>query len=209
MTFVTYVGGAVAVFGLLVYSYFRIPSGLPKAVPAIPIYTSVIGLWSDMGQDQIYDRWLREPLEKYGAVRIWFAGRWNLLVTRPGLLSSVFRNEDIYSKAGSQKKLPWGVIAALVGDNIINSHGDTWKLYTSIMKPGIQRTSLDSKPLLEKSRKFVDILFNAQSGVGAGKGVLVNPLIQTFTIDAMGESFLDIDFNVSNPPLICEEVDPT
>jgi xanthocillin biosynthesis cytochrome P450 monooxygenase len=199
MTFITYLGGALAVFGLLLYSYVRIPSSLPKAIPAVPIYISLIGLWSDMGQNEIYDRWLREPLEKYGAIKIWFAGRWNLLVTRPDLLSDMFRNEDIYSKAGSQKKIPWSVIASLVGDNIINSHGDTWRLYTSIMKPGLQKTSFDSKPLLEKSRKFVDVLLNAQSEETVGKGVLVNPLIQRFAIAAMGESFLDIDFGVSYP----------
>jgi|SRR5579862_1775817 len=206
MAFITYAGGVVAVLGLLLYSYVRIPNSLPKAIPAVPIYISLIGLWSDMGQTEIYDRWLREPLEKYGAIKIWFAGRWNLLVTRPDLLSDMFRNEDIYMKAGSQKKIPWSVIASLVGDNIINSHGDTWRLYTSIMKPGLQKTSFDSKPLLEKSRKFVDLLFKAQSEEGAGKGVLVNPLIQRFSIAAMGESFLDIDFGVSYPHYICNEV---
>ncbi|KAI9776222.1 MAG: hypothetical protein M1839_000543 [Geoglossum umbratile] len=200
MTIVTYVVGVIAVFGLLLYSYVRIPNSLPKGIPAVPIYISLIGLWSDMGQDEIYDRWLREPLEKYGAVKIWFAGRWNLLATRPDLLSNIFRNEDIYSKAGSQKKIPWSVIASLVGDNIINSHGDTWKLYTSIMKPGLQKTSFDSKPLLEKSRRFVDVLFKAQLEERVGKGVLVNPLIQRFAIAAMGESFLDIDFGCMESP---------
>jgi unspecific monooxygenase len=196
MAVLTYVAGFLAFVSALLYSYIRIPSSLPKGIPSVPIYVSLLGLWSDMGQDEIYDRWLRVKLEKFGAVKIWFAGRWNILVTRPDLVSYMFRNEDIYAKAGSQKKIPWSVIAALVGDNIINSHGEDWKHYTHIMKPGMQKTNFDSKPILDKSRRFVDLLLRTQDG-NRKQGVLVNPLIQRFAIAAMGESFLDIDFGVS------------
>lgn len=190
------VGCFFFVFGLLVYSYIRIPSNYPKNIPSVPIYISLLGLWSDMGQMEIYDRWLRQPLEKYGAVKIWFAGRWNVLMTRPEYLTDMLRREDVFAKAGSQKKIPWSVMASLVGDNIINSHGADWKLYTSVMKPGLQKTNFDSKPILEKSRRFVDLLLKEQSVVGNNVGVLVNPIIQRFAIAAMGESFLDIDFGV-------------
>ncbi|KAH8728388.1 cytochrome P450 [Phaeosphaeriaceae sp. PMI808] len=193
MAVLTYIAGIVASLAILLYSYVRIPNSLPKGIPTVPIYVSLLGLWSDMGQDEIYDRWLRKKLGKYGAVKIWFAGRWNLLVTRPDLLTDMFKHEDIYSKAGSQKKIPWSVIAALVGDNIINSHGEDWKHYTSIMQPGMQKTNFDSKPILDKSRRFVDLLLRTQNE-DQNKPVLVNPLIQRFAIAAMGESFLDIDF---------------
>lgn len=152
-----------------------------------------------MGQDAIYDRWLREPLEKHGAVKIWFAGRWNVLATRPQYLVDMFRHEDVYAKAGSQKKIPWGVIAALVGDNIINSHGDTWRLYTSIMKPGLQRRITDSGPLLNKSRVFVDVLLEEQGRLGDDKGVLVNPIIQRWALSCMGISFMNVDLEVYHP----------
>lgn len=200
MAALTYVAGFLAFVCALLYSYVRIPSSLPKGIPSVPIYVSLLGLWSDMGQDEIYDRWLRRKLERYGAVKIWFAGRWNILVTRPDLVSYMFRNENVYAKAGSQKKIPWSVIAALVGDNIINSHGDDWKHYTNIMKPGMQKTNFDSKPIFDKSRRFVDLLLRTQNE-DQTKAVLVNPLIQRFAIAAMGESFLDIDFGVSSMSL--------
>lgn len=202
MAILTYCAVFIAVLLLLLYSYCRIPATLPREIPSVPIYVSLIGLWSDMGQDEIYDRWLRAKLEKYGAVKMWFAGRWNILVTRPDLLTNIFRNEHIYSKAGSQKKIPWSVIASLVGDNIINSHGEVWKLYTSIMKPGLQKTTFDSKPILDKSRRFVDLLERTQNQ-DQEKGVLVNPLIQRFAIAVMGESFLDVDFGVSVACVLC------
>ncbi|KAJ5175724.1 Cytochrome monooxygenase xanG [Penicillium canariense] len=185
---------------LLLYWYIRIPGDLPKNIPTVPIYISLLGLWSDMGQDDIYDRWLRGPLETHGAVKIWFAGRWNVLATRPQFLVDMFRHEDVYAKAGSQKKIPWGVIAALVGDNIINAHGDNWRLFTSIMKPGLQRRITDSRPLLEKSRKFVDVILEEQSRLGRAKGVLVNPIIQRWALSCMGISFMNVDLEALERP---------
>lgn len=182
---------------LMLYWYTRIPATMPRNIPTVPIYISLLGLWSDMGQDTIYDRWLRPPLEKHGAVKIWFAGRWNVLATRPQFLVDMFRHEDVYTKAGSQKKIPWSVIAALVGDNIINSHGENWRLYTSIMKPGLQRRITDSGPLLEKSRMFVDVLLEEQGRLGGdGRGVLVNPIIQRWALSCMGISFMGVDLEV-------------
>ncbi|KAJ5658938.1 Cytochrome monooxygenase xanG [Penicillium longicatenatum] len=183
---------------LILYWYIRIPSDMPKNIPTVPIYISLIGLWSDMGQDTIYDRWLRPPLEKYGAVQIWFAGRWNVLVTRPSYLVDMFRHEDVYAKAGSQKKIPWSVIAALVGDNIINAHGENWRLFTSIMKPGLQRRITDSGPLLEKSRLFVDILLGEQQK--GEMGVPVNAIIQRWALSCMGLNFMGVDLESLEKP---------
>ena len=194
----TCIGVFFLLAGFLLYRTIRIPSNFPKNIPAVPIYLSLIGLWSDMGQDEIYNEWLRQPLEKYGAVKIWFAGRWNILMTRPEYLSDMLKREDVFAKAGSQKKIPWSVMASLVGDNIINSHGEDWKLYTSVMKPGLQKTNFNTRPIFEKSRRFVDLLLEEQIAVAkSGAGVLVNPIIQRFSIAAMGESFLDIDFEVN------------
>ncbi|MCJ1248314.1 hypothetical protein MMC30_005531 [Trapelia coarctata] len=183
-----------AVVGVVLWRYLRVPRNFPKNIPCIPIYVSLLGLWSDMGQDEIYDRWLRKPLEHYGAVKFWFAGRWSILVTQPEYLSEVFRNEEVHAKAGNQVKIPWSVLASLLGDNIISAHGENWRLYTSIMRPGIAKRGFDTGPLLDKSRKFVDLLLRQQLIQGKQQGVVVNPLLQRLTIDVVGQSFLDKDF---------------
>ncbi|KAI4098416.1 MAG: hypothetical protein L6R37_006498 [Teloschistes peruensis] len=192
-------------FGLAIWWKVHVPFNFPCNVPKIPIYVSLLGLWSDMGQDEIYDRWLRKPLEQHGAVRFWFAGRWSILVTRPQYLTDLFRNENIYAKAGNQKKIPWSVLATLLGDNIISSHGGTWRLYTSIMKPGMTKRNFDCRPLINTSRKLVELLLQAQSRTAAGEGVMINPLILRYAISVMGQSFLDIDFqcleDLENPIL--------
>ncbi|RHZ60379.1 hypothetical protein CDV55_100029 [Aspergillus turcosus] len=181
--------------------YLHVPWDLPP-LPRIPFYVSILGLWSSMGQDEIYERWLRKPLESHGAVLIWFAGRWSILVTRPDLLTDMFRNEDLYAKAGSQKKIPWSVIATLVGDNIINAHGDTWRLYTGIMKPGLQKKNFDTMPILRKSRRFVDEILAEQraAAAGADTGILVNTYVQQWAVDVMGLSFLDLDLQSLEKP---------
>ena len=189
----------IALWSLLLFTlwwYVHVPSDLPSNIPKIPIYVSLLGLWSDMGQDEIYERWLREPLEKYGAVKIWFAGRWSVLCTRAEYLTDMFRNEQLYAKAGSQKKIPWSVIASLVGDNIINSHGEDWKLYTDIMKPGMQKRRWDMTLIVEDTKMFVEMLLKMQEAVPEGEGVVVNPLIQRWAIQLMGRSFIDTDLQV-------------
>ena len=151
-----------------------------------------------MGQDEIYERWLREPLEKHGAVKIWFAGRWSILVTRAEYLTDMFRHEQTYAKAGSQKKIPWSVIAELVGDNVINSHGEDWKLYTDIMKPGMQKRRWDMSLIVGDTQMFVKMLLKMQEGAPEGEGVVVNPLIQRWAIQLMGRSFIDTDLKVNS-----------
>ena len=97
-------------------------------------------------------------------------------------------------------------MASLLGDNIISSHGDNWRLYTSIMKPGMTKHNFDCRPLVNKSRKLVELLLQAQSRTAAGKGVVINPFILRYAISVMGQSFLDIDFQVCNTPQVVRAV---
>ncbi|KAI2713300.1 hypothetical protein CBS147354_7740 [Penicillium roqueforti] len=179
--------------------YLRVSRTLPN-LPRIPIYVSILGLWSSMGQDEIYERWFRAPLEKHGAVLVWFAGRWSVLVSRPDWLTDMFRNEHIYAKAGSQIKIPHAVIATLVGDNIINAHGENWKVYTGIMKAGLQKKVFETTSLLKQSRKLVDVLIDLQKEVGANRGILIMADVQKWAVDVMSENFLDLDLKSLGQP---------
>ena len=188
------------IFAALVYNYFRVPSHMPKNIPTIPFYVTLAGLWTNMGQDESFEHWLRKPLSEYGAVKMWYRGHWSILATRPDLLNQILRNEEhIYAKVGNYTKVPWTVIAALVGDNLLGAHGDTWKLYAEIMKPGLIRPHHDTRMLREKSRQFASLLLGAQVK-GCPNGVKVERFIQRFTLAAMGEAFLNVDFGVSNSP---------
>lgn len=200
LSFFVYAAYSSMILTLLVYKYFHVPKGLPN-VPTVPVYVTLAGLWSGLGQDEIYDRRLRKPLETHGAVKIWVQGGWRILITRPDLLTSVFRDEDLYAKVGNMKRAPWTVISAIIGDNILPAHGDKCRLFASIMKPGLQKMHHHSGLLLDKSREFIDLLIRTQAE-GPDGGILVDSLIQRFTLAAMGESLLDLDLGVSSSPVV-------
>jgi hypothetical protein len=49
-----------------------------------------------MGQDDINDRWLRQPQRKYGALEIWFAGRQILFITRLDYLIGMLKRRTFH-----------------------------------------------------------------------------------------------------------------
>lgn len=151
--------------------------------------------------------YLREPLEKYGAVKMFFGSRWNILVSRPEYLSQIFRDENTFAKSGNQKKIPYSVIASYTGDNIISAHGKVWKKYRNIMSDGLQ--NFNASPLETNARKFCKLIHkrlkieNTQSTnkikgkEGINKGVqnsFLPLLIQRLALDNISQVVLGFDF---------------
>ncbi|OJD16309.1 hypothetical protein AJ78_03521 [Emergomyces pasteurianus Ep9510] len=194
MALLASIGAAVVLLTVSVCWYLRIPSDMPKNIPTIPIYVSSIAHFIDLGQDEIYDRWLREPLEKYGAVKFWVSSQWTVLLAKPEYINDLLKNENVYTKAGNSTRIPFSVIAAFLGSNIISSHGKTWKLYSSIMKAGIQRRITDTSKLLERSKQLVRAIVESQAAAGAHFGIDLELLVQRYTIYVVGEHFLRTDF---------------
>ncbi|PGH15794.1 hypothetical protein AJ79_02175 [Helicocarpus griseus UAMH5409] len=183
-----------ALLTILIWWYLHVPSNMPKNIPTIPFYVSSIAQFVDLGQDKIYDRWLREPLEKYGAVKFFVASQWNVLCARPEYINGLLRNDDVFVKSGNCEKIPYSVNARFLGNNIISAHGETWKLYSSIMKAGIQRRIADTGKLVKRSRQLVDSLLRAQEAVKGGSGVEPDPLLQRYAIYVAGDNFFHTDF---------------
>lgn len=126
-----------AVFSFAIY-LFTPPRNFPKNIPTIPFYYALLPLFKDVDQAELYRQYLKDPLEKHGAVKIFFGGRWNILVRKPSYVAEMFKYEDIYAKTGNQIKIPHSLVANYTGENIISSHGQKWKLYTSVIKPALQ-----------------------------------------------------------------------
>ncbi|KAF2649304.1 putative cytochrome P450 [Lophiostoma macrostomum CBS 122681] len=144
---------AIPLFGILSFaiSLFTPPRDFPKNVPTVPFYYALMPLFKDVDQAQLYHEYLKKPLEQYGAVKIFFGGRWNILVRKPSYIAEIFKHEDIYAKAGNHIKIPHSLIAEYTGENIISAHGEVWKLYTSVIKPALQRDQ-DSTLFWQNSR---------------------------------------------------------
>lgn len=170
----------VAVFGTVfaVVSFFiRLftpPSNFPKNIPTIPFYYALLPLFKDVDQAELYRQYMQEPLEKYGAVKLFNGGRWNILVRKPAYIAEVFKYEEhTYAKAGNQVKIPHALIAEYTGENIISAHGEKWKLYQGVLKPALQADQNPSK-LWENSRLLRNMfLSNSKQANGAGIPIYV------------------------------------
>ena len=65
------------VFSFFVY-LFTPPRNFPKNKPTIPIYYGLLPLFKDVDQAELYRQYLKEPLARYGAVKLFFGGQWSV-----------------------------------------------------------------------------------------------------------------------------------
>ena len=190
MSFIT------AVFALLALAvvaacYVLTPPKHP-CVPSIPFWVALLPLFKDVDQQDIFRQYMAEPLRTHGAVKMFFASQWNVLVHRPEYLAAIFKHEDAYQKSGNHKKIPGSVLASFLGDNVISAHGDVWRLYQGVMKPGLQRR-FDANMLFTNALRLRDLLLL--------NGGAVQPVLQRYTIANTAQALLGADFHVSGNPL--------
>lgn len=165
------------------------PWNFPKNIPTIPFYVSFLTTIFDMDQIDLFERYIREPMDKYGAVKIYFASRWNILISKPEYLSEIFRDEDTFSKSGNQKKIPYSVLAKYTGENIISAHGAIWKKFRIALTPGLQ--FFDSIPFKENSIKFIKLI---EDELDKNEGsILISPFIQRLSLANICQVVLGFD----------------
>ncbi|OBA23135.1 cytochrome P450 [Metschnikowia bicuspidata var. bicuspidata NRRL YB-4993] len=127
---------------LLLLAYFvRLlvlpPSNFPKNIPTIPFYVVFVPVLTDWDQEKVYQHYFRAKMEKYGAVKMYFGSRWNILVSRPEYIAQVMRNNDVFEKSGNNEKIPHAVVLEYLGDNIISAGNERWRKYRKVMTNSI------------------------------------------------------------------------
>jgi cytochrome P450 len=177
-----------------IYYVFLLPPRHPQNIPAIPFWVTLLPFFQDVDQSETFRRYIEQPLRKHGAVKIFFGAQWNVLVHKPAYLAEIFRQEDFYQKSGNQKKIPHSVLASFLGDNIISAHGEDWKLYQGVIKPGLQKT-FDPAPVIEHARLLTALIRRAKDAAGL-KGLLVQELMQRYTIANTTRVLLQMDVSV-------------
>lgn len=172
------------------WTLVRVPYDLPPSIPTIPFYVSFCDLIRGIGRTKFYDLRLRRLMEDHGAVNVWIHGRWSVLVAKPHFLVNVFRNQQTIAKMGFDKKVPYGVFATYLGENIINAHGDLWKEFSAILKPGIQQPT-DVSSIRRKTSSLATLLMEEQCLAGPKMGIKIGSLAQRWAISVYAEQFLD------------------
>lgn len=178
------------------YSCLLPPKRFPGQIPTIPFFVSLIPFFKTVDQADTYRRYLEAPLASHGAVNVFFGARWNILITRPEYVAEMFKDEETFAKSGNQKKIPYSVLAEYTGDNIISSHGKNWRLYQSILKPGLQR-SFDVEPIYYNAMALLHLLRSERHTSTSG-GVVVPQLLQRYTLANLSQVLLCTSFKVSS-----------
>ncbi|SCU83285.1 LAFA_0D02718g1_1 [Lachancea sp. 'fantastica'] len=184
------------------------PWNYPRNIPTIPFYVTLLPSIFDVDQEDVFELYLRKPLEKYGAVKLFFGSRWNIVVSRPELLAQVFKDEDTFAKSGNHIKIPYGVISAYTGENVISAHGAIWKRFRKAITPGLQ--FFDHRPLVKNASRFCGLIEtqlmkcekmapatgdgdNSRSSGSAEFEVAMPELIQRLSLANISEVALGID----------------
>ncbi|CBF84176.1 putative cytochrome CYP56B1 [Aspergillus nidulans FGSC A4] len=194
--------GLVGILASFLTYLFTPPQFFPKGLPTIPFYYTLIPLLNQTlkraptDQVTLYHRYLSTPLRTHGAVKLFFGGRWNILITKPSYIAEVLKNEDLYAKSGNQKKIPHSVLAQYTGDNIISSHGENWKLYSSIFKPGLQR-DYDPSGIWRNASLLVQMI---SQDIKRKSPVDINPLMQRYALANLSEVLLGTTFDTLQKP---------
>lgn len=179
-----------------IYYTFLLPPRYPNNIPAVPFWVALIPFFKDVDQSDIFRRYIQQPLQTHGAVKLFFGAQWNILVHKPAYLAEIFKSEDVYQKSGNQKKIPHSVLAEFLGDNIISSHGDVWRNYQSVVKPGLQG-NFDTNRIAHNALQLCELLKDAQERAGT-KGVSVQELLQRYSVANCSEVILQTNLNVSD-----------
>ncbi|SCU88619.1 LAMI_0D10748g1_1 [Lachancea mirantina] len=148
--------GIIFVLAVAVVSVVFPPWNFPKNIPTVPFYVTFLPTFFDLDQEDIFARYLKKPMEEYGAVKIYFGSRWNILISRPEYLAQIFKDEDTFAKSGNQKKIPYSVIAAYTGENVISAHGAIWRVFRRTLTPGLQ--FFDDEPMIKNADTFCEII---------------------------------------------------
>ncbi|KAL2173266.1 Pyoverdine/dityrosine biosynthesis protein-domain-containing protein [Thermothelomyces heterothallicus CBS 202.75] len=186
----------------LAYFVFFVPPRYPTNIPAVPFWVALIPFFKDVDQSEIFREYIERPLRTHGAVKLFFGAQWNILVHKPSYLAAIFKDEDIYQKSGNQKKIPHSVLAHLLGDNIISSHGERWRNYRSVVKPGLQR-DFEARAIARNAEHLCGLLRDAQVRAGNG-GVPVQELLQRYSVANCSEVVLQIKLDAltsANAPI--------
>lgn len=184
---------------LLLYGTYRLitgwilpPAHFPKNIPTIPFYFTLLPLFKDVDQERLWHKYLKKPLTEHGAVKIYFGGAWNVLITRPDYINQVFKQDDVFPKAGNHVKNPHSILALYTGENIISTINEQWRGFASIIKPGLQ-ADVDTSIIVKNADKLIDILLREQHSKGA---VTMSKPLQDYTLANLSEALLGVSFGV-------------
>lgn len=163
------------------------PSNFPRNIPTVPFYAIFVAKYKGWDQERLFNEYYREKVEQYGAVKMYHASMWNILVTKPEYLCQIMKQEHIFEKCGNQIKIPWSIFSQYTGDNLISASMENWKKYRKVMTdsilfPDLEPLANNTKKLAHRLSSFKDLF------------TPVADILQRYTLANIGECIVGLDF---------------
>ncbi|OAA69277.1 P450 family sporulation-specific N-formyltyrosine oxidase Dit2 [Akanthomyces lecanii RCEF 1005] len=188
------IGIIAVVVGALVYGT-SMPRNFPRNIPRVPLWLHFYTVLRGASKSDLYNKLVREPIEKHGAVAFWNEGAWTILVSKPEYLAQIFKNSDrTLKKKGLAERIPWGSGAKLFGINIIDSDDEQYATFRKLLKDGFcLPASLDS--FRDKAKALAEgLLHDQREPQNQKSGVLIGPPVWRWALSVWGDYFLDAQF---------------
>lgn len=146
---------------ILFIAYIEPHIKFSNKVPTVPFWVTLLPLFNkDIDQRDLWFKYILPKIEKFGIVKIFFAGRWNLLVADPEYMNQLFKYEyKIYKKSGNNEKISNSLLAHYTGTNIISAHGSQWKKFRNILLPGFLNFN-DYSIVFKNSKLFCKLILS-------------------------------------------------
>ncbi|KAG2172696.1 hypothetical protein INT43_000043 [Umbelopsis isabellina] len=193
----THIATAAALaVGTLIYRTFSYPQKLSHIshVPAWQWFWSVIR--GETNLDRTKKFMLPRLHESGGLVSHWGQFGWEVVLINPELAKAILRKPDVYPKSTSISDLhPETLVHRFLGhSNLVLANGEDWKRRRRIANPAFHR----SMPVKAFSQLTANVFQQIDKSEGAP--IDVGPLLQSFTLDAIGLVGFGFDFNAILTP---------
>ncbi|RIA87169.1 cytochrome P450 [Glomus cerebriforme] len=174
-----------------IYHTIKVPEGL-KNVPTLSFFKFLYAFLVQDGPDKRWER-LREILDKEGIVKVWFNGKWTLIVSDFGFVKDIIMKTDVYPKASLEEIFPGSLLAQYYGTNMVFSNGDVWKRHRRIANPSFR--NLPAHVFVESAMKLLNIMEKVDN-----EPIEVNDFMHRLTLDVLGKVSFGFDFNNLEEP---------
>ncbi|CAG8821163.1 33927_t:CDS:2, partial [Racocetra persica] len=168
------------------------PDGLKDVHTVTTFSTLKAAFTNNLGSHKFY-LMNQNYLDNDGLIKFQIRGKWFCLISDPVFVKDIFLRPDVFPKLTFEEFLPNSALSRYYGINVFHSNGDVWKRQRRICNLAFK--VLPVHLFVETGLKLMNILEQIDN-----KPIEVVELMQRFTMDVLGKTVFDFDFNNLEEP---------
>ncbi|KAJ1977306.1 hypothetical protein H4R35_002353 [Dimargaris xerosporica] len=163
-----------------------------RQIPHVPIHHTLLSAIRGESHAHFYQYHIKQRLEKYGMVRVYFTGRWLVYVSDPQYIYDFFYNPDTFDRPNPSSLLTGSPLRYFFGNGILAANGKNWRRQRRIAAPAF-RKSLTPWVTVMCTRRFMQMLDQHLS-----EPIDIFSQLKRLTLEILGIEIFGIDFEVLN-----------